>query len=132
MEEDDVGYVGDATLSYVTAAWIKAGIESLQGADVKNVLLNEEQRIHALEELIGIGAVVFTVIKDTNLDKRLLKAIARLEKEFDYYGKLLRGSCIGPFQNCVYANTLFNDVPANDRFAGATDHYISSADISRD
>lgn len=90
-EDDDVGYEGDATPSNVTDAWIKAGIEALQAAEGKNVSLNEEKRSHALNELIGIGAVVFTVIKDSDLDKPLLKAIGRLEEEFDYYGRVLRG-----------------------------------------
>lgn len=77
------------TPSYVLTALINAGIKDLHAGDVKKALLSDDKSADALDELIAAGEAVFTFIRYSDLDMPLRNAVSFLEKQFDFYRRLL-------------------------------------------
>jgi hypothetical protein len=91
MEEDVLQENGGPTPSYVIVSIIRARIKDVYAGDVKKALLGDDSQTDALEELIAVGEAVFTFIPYSELDLPLRNAVGLLEKQFDFYRRLLDG-----------------------------------------
>ena len=90
MEEENVDYPDDfPTPTYVIDAILKARIKDVYAGDVKKALLMEDKGADALEESIAIGEAVFTFTRYSELDLPLRNAVGVMEKQFDFYRRLL-------------------------------------------
>jgi len=88
--EENVDYPDDfPTPTYVIDAVIKAGLKNMRAGDVKKALLSDDKSADALEELIAVGEAVFTFIRYSDLDLPLRNAVGVMEKQFDFYRRLL-------------------------------------------
>jgi hypothetical protein len=89
--EDDVLRMEDlpSTPSHVIASLLQARIKDVHAGDVKNALLSDDKSADALDELIAVGEAAFTFIRYSDLDMPFRNAMSLLEKQFDFYRKLL-------------------------------------------
>jgi hypothetical protein len=85
LREEDL----PSTPTYVIASLLNARIKDVHAGDVKKALLSEDSGTDALEELIAVGEAVFTFIRYSDLDLPLRNAVSFLEKQFDFYRRLL-------------------------------------------
>jgi hypothetical protein len=85
MREEDL----PSTPTYVIASIISARIKEVHAGDVKKALLSDDLGTDALEELIAVGEAVFTFIRYSELNLPLRNAVGMLEKQFDFYRRLL-------------------------------------------
>lgn len=77
------------TPTYVIASLLNARLKDMRAAAVKKALLSDDKSADALDELIAVGEAVFTFIRYSDLDLPLRNAVSLLEKQFDFYRRLL-------------------------------------------